>query len=128
MLEPWKQRARQLKCEIYTIYLAYQDSRTPWSTKVLAICVVGYALSPLDLIPDFIPILGYLDDLILLPLGIALVIRLIPPAVLEESRRKAQTTLAQNNPTSWVATALIVGIWLLLILLTGRLLWRMLIA
>ena len=121
----WKTRARQLKRDIYALYLAYQDPRTPWYAKALAIVVVGYAFSPLDLIPDPIPILGYLDDLLLLPLGIALLLRLIPPQVMEESRGKAQALLAQKRPTNWVAAAVIVLIWVLVAGAVAFWLWRL---
>ena len=120
----WKQRARQLKRDIYAIYLAYQDPRTPWYAKLLAICVVGYAFSPIDLIPDPIPILGYLDDLILLPLGIALVLQLIPPVLMEEYRAKAQIAIDKQKPTNWLAAALIVIVWLVVAAFVGRWLWR----
>jgi uncharacterized membrane protein YkvA (DUF1232 family) len=110
----WKQRARHLKREVYALYLACKDPRVPWYARVLALCVVGYAFSPIDLIPDFIPILGHIDDLILIPLGIAAVIKLIPPLVLSESRDKAQALLSQHKPTNWVAAGVIVLIWLLL--------------
>ncbi len=123
-LDAWKQRARQLKREIYALYLAYQDPRTPWIAKVLAICVVGYALSPIDLIPDPIPILGYLDDLLLLPLGIALVLKLIPAVVMDECRIKAQIMLDQKRPANWVAAIIIVAIWVFVAGWIGWLLWR----
>ena len=77
-MQDWKQQARKLKKEIYVIYLACKDSRVPWYARTLAAIVVAYALSPIDLIPDIIPVIGYLDDLILVPLGIILVIRMIP--------------------------------------------------
>ena len=96
----WKARARQLKAEVYALYLAYRDPRVPWYAKVLAACVVGYALSPIDLIPDFIPVLGYLDDLVLIPLGIALTLRLIPPEVLDECRARACAELAEGKPVT----------------------------
>ena len=86
-LARWKMRARQLQAEVYALYLAYRDPRVPWYAKAVAACVVGYALSPIDLIPDFIPVLGYLDDLVLIPLGIALVLRMIPPAVMDRVSR-----------------------------------------
>jgi uncharacterized membrane protein YkvA (DUF1232 family) len=114
MLQHWKQRARRLKAELYALYLAYKDPRTPWYARVVAACVVGYAFSPIDLIPDPIPILGYLDDLVLVPLGIMLAVRLIPPSVLSECRAKAQEGLKQGKPTNWVAAGIIVAIWLLL--------------
>jgi len=90
VIERWKQKTRDLKKETLAIYLAYKDPRVPWYAKLLAACVVGYALSPIDLIPDPIPILGYLDDLVIVPLGIALVVRMIPPEVLQECRQKFQ--------------------------------------
>src|SRR5512135_3141923 len=110
----WKERARQLKTRTYALYLAYQDRRTPWYAKVVAICVVGYLFSPIDLIPDFIPVLGYVDDLLLVPLGIALAIRLIPREVLAECQAKAETMAAMDRPTSRVGALVIIGIWLLL--------------
>jgi uncharacterized membrane protein YkvA (DUF1232 family) len=120
----WKARARQLKAEVYALYLAYRDPRVPWYAKVLAACVVGYALSPIDLIPDFIPVLGYLDDLVLIPLGIALTLRLIPPEVMVECRERARTELATRKPVSRAAAAVILAIWLGLAVLTMMLvLW-----
>ena len=83
-LERWKQRARELKTETYALYLAVKDPRVPWYAKFSALCVVAYALSPIDLIPDFIPVVGYLDDLVLVPIGIALTIKMIPLDVLAE--------------------------------------------
>lgn len=113
-IERWKQRARSLKTELYAIYLAYRDPRVPWYARVVAACVVGYAFSPIDLIPDPIPVLGYLDDLILLPLGIALALRLIPPEVMAESREQAREIMRESRTTNWVAAGVIVVIWLLL--------------
>jgi uncharacterized membrane protein YkvA (DUF1232 family) len=112
--EAWKQRLRQLKAEVYAIYLAYQDPRTPWYARLWAACVVGYAFSPIDLIPDPIPVLGYLDDLVLLPLGAALAIKLIPPNILAECRQQAQVKMSENKPVNWTAAAVIIAIWLLL--------------
>jgi len=111
---PWKQRARQLKAETYALYLAYRDPRTPWFAQIFAAIVVGYAFSPIDLIPDFIPVLGYLDDLVLVPFGIWLALKMIPPEVMAESRARAQETLANGNPVSRAAAVVIVAIWLLL--------------
>ena len=93
----------------------------PWYAKLLAACVVGYAFSPIDLIPDFVPILGYLDDLVLVPLGIALAIKLIPPSVLDECRAKARDLVDSRKPVNRLAAAIIVAIWLLL---AGSLLWK----
>lgn len=110
MLATWKDRARQLKTEVYALYLAYRDPRAPWYARAFAACVVAYAFSPIDLIPDFIPILGYLDDLVLIPLGIALALRMIPPAVMADCRARARAT--EEKPVNWVAAAVIVAIWL----------------
>jgi uncharacterized membrane protein YkvA (DUF1232 family) len=112
--ETWKRRARQLKAETYALFLAYRDRRTPWYARVFAACVVAYAFSPLDLIPDFIPVLGYLDDLILVPLGIALALKMIPPQVMADSRVRAQEFRGQDRPRNWIAAAAIVIIWLAL--------------
>lgn len=116
-MENWKQRARQLKTEIYTIYLAYRDPRVPWYARLFAACVVGYAFSPIDLIPDFIPVLGYIDDLILIPLGITLALKMIPHNVLAECREKAREVLSRGKRTNRAAAAVITGIWLVLAVL-----------
>jgi uncharacterized membrane protein YkvA (DUF1232 family) len=110
----WKQRARGLRAETHAIYLALKDPRTPWYARIFAACVVGYAFSPIDLIPDPIPVLGYLDDLVLVPLGITLAIKILPPPVLAECREKAQAAANQDQPTNWAAGAVVVAIWLLL--------------
>ncbi len=122
-LKAW---AKALKRDVMALYLAMRDPRVPWPAKVLAAMVVGYALSPIDLIPDFIPVLGLLDDLILLPLGILLVIRLIPPAVMAELRDQAAARLDQPRLRGRVAVLVIVGLWLLLALWLGRYLVRQL--
>lgn len=105
-LKDW---ARAIKRDVLAIYLAARDPRTPWYAKALALCVAGYALSPIDLIPDFIPVLGYLDDVIVVPLGILLVVRMIPPDVMAEKRAAAAQVCAR--PANRVAAAVIVGIW-----------------
>jgi uncharacterized membrane protein YkvA (DUF1232 family) len=117
ILERLKQKARQLKQEIYALYLAYRDPRVPLHAKIFAACVVGYAFSPIDLIPDPIPILGYLDDLILIPIGISLAIKMIPAEVMAESRVKASQVLDQGKPVSWVAAGVIAAIWVCLAVL-----------
>ena len=114
MIEGWKQRARWLKTEVYALYLACKDPRVPWHARLLAACVVGYAFSPIDLIPDFIPILGYLDDLILIPLGVVLLLKMIPPTVLAECREKAQVVMSRGIPINWVAGGVIIVLWLFL--------------
>ncbi len=113
-IEQWKQRARQLKVEVYAIYLAYRDPRVPWYARIFAACVVGYAFSPIDLIPDPIPVLGYLDDLVLIPLGVKLALSMIPANVMTESREKAQEIIRQGKPVNRVAAVVIIAIWLLL--------------
>ena len=112
-IETWKQRARQLKTETYAIYLAYKDPRVPWYARLFAACVVGYAFSPIDLIPDFVPVLGYLDDLVMVPLGIALALKMIPAAVMTECRESARELMAQGKPINRTA-AIIIASWLIL--------------
>jgi uncharacterized membrane protein YkvA (DUF1232 family) len=114
--------ARTIKRDAHAVYLAGRDPRTPWYAKVLALCVAGYALSPIDLIPDFIPILGLLDDAIIVPLGIIAVVRMIPADVMTEHR--AAATLAAERPTSRTAALVIVCIWAASIALTGWMAYR----
>jgi len=95
--ERWKRRAGQLKAEVYALYLACKDPRVPWYAKALTAAVVCQALSPIDLIPDFIPVLGYLDDLLLVPLGIALALKMIPEDVMDECREQAREALGQTQ-------------------------------
>jgi|SRR5689334_5303195 uncharacterized membrane protein YkvA (DUF1232 family) len=102
--------ARLIKRDVHALYLAGRDPRVPWYAKALAALVAGYALSPIDLIPDFIPVLGYLDDVILVPLGIAAVIRLIPPDVMAEHR--AMAAAAQERPVSRAAAIAVIVAWL----------------
>ena len=120
--ETWKQRARELKIQIYAIYLAYRDPRVPLYARIFAAGVVGYAFSPIDLIPDPIPILGYLDDLVIVPLGIALALKMIPPDVLAECQEKSREVMRQGKPVNKVAAAIIVAIWILLAVLVVRVL------
>jgi uncharacterized membrane protein YkvA (DUF1232 family) len=114
LLAALKQRALHLKAETFALYLAARDPGTPWYAKLFAAGIVAYAFSPIDLVPDFVPVLGYLDDLILIPLGIALAIKLVPPSVLAECRERAQETIRNGKPVSRVAGAVIVVIWLVL--------------
>ena len=123
-LEGWKQRAKRLKVEVYAIYLAYRDPRVPLHARIFAACVVGYAFSPIDLIPDFIPILGYLDDLVLIPLGIWFALKMIPTEVMAECRARAQEVMKQGKPINRAAAAVIIGIWLLLAALAVALVVR----
>ena len=120
----WRQRVRQLKQETFALYLAYKDPRVPWYARVWLAIVVGYAFSPIDLIPDFVPILGYLDDLILLPLGILIAIKLIPEPVLAECRLKAAAEMGAGPPGGWRTAVLIITIWLILAALLLVVVWR----
>jgi len=107
-----KEWARRLKRETLALYLAVRHPGVPWYAKAWAALVVGYALSPIDLVPDFVPILGYLDDLILIPAGIALAVRLVPAEVMAACRVEAQARLAEGRPRSWLGAAVIVAIWI----------------
>ncbi len=114
LIERWKAQAAKLKTETYALYLAYRDPRVPLHAKLFAALVVGYAFSPVDLIPDFIPVLGYLDDLLLVPLGVKIALRMIPADVMEESRIAAQGLIREGKPVNRTAAVVIVVIWLFL--------------
>ncbi len=120
----WRRWARQLKAETYALYLAYRDPRTPWHARVVAGLVVAYALSPLDLIPDPVPVLGHLDDLVVIPLGILLAVKLIPGEVLADARRRADASVPAAPGRRGLAVVLVA--WALIIvaglLVTVRLL------
>jgi uncharacterized membrane protein YkvA (DUF1232 family) len=117
ILTSLRERARHLKAETFALYLAARHTATPWYAKLMVAAIVAYALSPIDLIPDFVPILGYLDDLVLIPLGVTLSIRMIPPAVMSECRAQAREVMANGKPVSRVAGVVIVLIWLTLVVL-----------
>jgi len=121
--ESWKRRAKALRRDIYALYLAARDPRVPWQAKVIVVGVVAYALSPIDLIPDFIPVVGYLDDLLLLPLGIWLAIRFIPRDVWQDCRSRAASTLAGLPRNLWAA-AVVVIIWIVAAAVCASLMWR----
>jgi uncharacterized membrane protein YkvA (DUF1232 family) len=123
-LRAWQQRASRLRLEVNALYLVYRDPRTPPYARLLAACVMAYALSPVDLIPDFIPVLGHLDDLVLVPLGIALTLRMIPAPVLTDCRAKAQAGLSPDRPASGKAVATVFVLWLLLAALVISLIVR----
>ncbi|MCD6467131.1 MAG: DUF1232 domain-containing protein [Methanomicrobia archaeon] len=116
-----REKAKQLKIDVYALYLAYKDPRVPWHAKIFIALIVGYALSPIDLIPDFIPVLGYLDDLIIIPAGISLSLKMIPKEVLEECRGRAESVEKTKN---WTAAFIIILIWLLLVYLFLRFILR----
>ena len=113
LLADFKQRVGRLKAETFALYLAARHPGTPWYAKLFVAGIVAYSFSPIDLIPDFVPVLGYLDDLILIPMGIALAIRMVPPAVLAECRTRAQEVMAQGKPVNRIAGGIIVVIWII---------------
>jgi uncharacterized membrane protein YkvA (DUF1232 family) len=115
MLEKIKQRGRELKIQIIALSLAYRDPRTPWYAKAWAILVLAYAISPIDLIPDFLPVIGYLDDLLILPLGVVIAVKLVPPQVWEEARAKARLEDEVEHRFGWVGAAMIVAFWLIIL-------------
>ncbi len=114
MIERWRDAARRIRVETYALYLAYRDPRLPWYAKGFAALVVAYAFSPIDLVPDFIPVLGYLDDLILVPVGVALALRMIPPEVMKAARARAADDMAKAGPRSRAGLFIVGIIWLAL--------------
>jgi uncharacterized membrane protein YkvA (DUF1232 family) len=122
MLEKVRQWTRVIKRDTHAVYLAARDARVPWYAKALAFVVAGYAVSPIDLIPDFIPVVGYLDDVILVPIGIALVVKLIPPEIMAEHRSLAAA--AQDRPISRTAAIVVATIWTACAALVGWLCYR----
>ncbi|KKI91012.1 hypothetical protein WQ54_17370 [Bacillus sp. SA1-12] len=122
MLYELKNLAKKLKQSLFVLYLSYKDKRTPWFAKAVAICVVAYAFSPIDLIPDFIPILGYLDDLILVPLGISIALKLIPSDVIQDNWEKAEEIKKNGKPKNWFVGILFIIIWILLAVWIGKIL------
>lgn len=116
MLEKLKSRARTLQADVQALLVAFQDPRTPWAARAMIALVIAYALSPIDLIPDFIPVLGYLDDLILIPAGIALAIRMIPSQVMADSRKATQQDGSKRG-LGMLGAGIIVLIWILAIII-----------
>lgn len=110
-----KERAKRLKSDIPALFLAIKDKETPLIAKILAVCTVGYALSPIDLIPDFIPIMGYIDDLLLLPALVALTVKLIPIEVMEKNRKLSEGMWKDGKPKKWYYGIPVVIIWLIII-------------
>jgi uncharacterized membrane protein YkvA (DUF1232 family) len=119
-----KSYAKKLKQNLFVLYLSYKDSRVPWYAKFVAICVVAYAFSPIDLIPDFIPVLGYLDDLIIVPLGISFALKLIPHLIIEENRVKAEEMRQNGKPKNWFVGIIFIVIWVLLAYWVGTALYE----
>jgi uncharacterized membrane protein YkvA (DUF1232 family) len=116
-LEAWKRRARQLSAQTYTLYLAYRDPRTPWYAKVFAVLIVGYVFSPIDPIPDFIPGVGLLDEMVVVPIGILIAAKMIPKQVMDECREKTREVAEGEKPVSRVAAVVVVAVWLLCVAL-----------
>ena len=111
--ESWKRRARRLKAETYTLYLALRHPRTPWYAKVFVALIVGYVFSPIDPIPDFIPVIGLLDELVVVPIGVIVARKMIPEDVFAECREKAREAAKGEKPVSKVAAVVVVAVWLL---------------
>jgi len=122
VLEKLKSYARQLKQNLFVLYLSYKDKRTPWYAKAVTICVVAYAFSPIDLIPDFIPIVGYLDDLIIVPLGISLALKLIPTNIIDHHQVQAEELRKKGKPKNWFVGFLFILTWIALAVLLGKVL------
>jgi uncharacterized membrane protein YkvA (DUF1232 family) len=112
MMTRLRDRARSLRIETHALWLAYQDPRVPWYAKLAAVCVLAYALSPIDLIPDFIPVVGLLDDLLLLPIGVSVVVRLIPQDVLADCRRAASEASDAPKALGWLGAAAVAAVWM----------------
>ena len=124
-MSAFKARAKQLERETYALYLAYRDPRVPWYARAFAVFVVAYAVSPIDLIPDFIPVIGYLDDLVIIPLGLFLALRMIPPEVMAEARSQAAVASAEGRIKTRAGLAIVVSVWaigaILLVVILARL-------
>jgi len=119
-MQNWRKLARVLRTETYAVYLACKHPLTPWPARALGALVVAYALSPIDLLPDWIPGIGYLDDLVLVPLGISLMLRMIPPRVMDECRDEAARRIGELKPKLWAAAAVIVAMWIVVLVLVAR--------
>jgi uncharacterized membrane protein YkvA (DUF1232 family) len=124
--ELWRQRARQLESETYTLYLAYKDPRVPWYAKAFAALLVGYVFSPIDPIPDFLPVVGLLDELVVVPLGVIVARKMIPEEVLAECRQKSWEATREDKPVKRAAAVVVVAVWLLLAVLAAIVVVRVL--
>jgi uncharacterized membrane protein YkvA (DUF1232 family) len=124
--EAWKRRARQLSAQTYALYLAYRHPRTPWYAKAFAALVVGYVFSPIDPIPDFIPGVGLLDEMVVVPIGVLIAAKMIPRQVMEECQERAREVAEGEKPVSRVAAAVVVAVWLLCVALAVLLAVRVL--
>ena len=116
-LKTWKRWARQLSAQTYAIYLAYRHPKTPWYAKVFAALIVGYVFSPIDPIPDFIPLVGLLDEMVVVPIGVLIVAKMIPRQVMEECQEKARQRAEGEKPVSRAAAVVVVAVWVLCVAL-----------
>lgn len=124
MLEAWRRALGALREQVAALALAYRDPRTPVAAKLVAACVLAYALSPIDLIPDPIPVLGFLDDLLVLPVGMALAVALVPEDVMQECRARARAGTRADLRLGWIGALVVGSLWVLVIVWVGRALWR----
>ncbi|MET3941533.1 uncharacterized membrane protein YkvA (DUF1232 family) [Paenibacillus sp. PvP094] len=120
-----KAMAREIKRNVFVLYLAYKDPRVSWYAKLFAVGVVAYAFSPIDLIPDFIPVLGYLDDLIIVPLGITIALKLIPQEVIRDCRDKAEEIRKKGKPTNWITGGLFILAWIVFAVWIGSICYKL---
>ncbi|PAF33791.1 YkvA family protein [Paenibacillus sp. 7516] len=120
-----KAMAREIKRNVFVLYLAYKDPRVSWYAKLFAVGVVAYAFSPIDLIPDFIPVLGYLDDLIIVPLGITIALKLIPQEVIRDCRDKAEEIRKKGKPTNWITGGLFILVWIVFAVWIGSICYKL---
>ncbi|HEX2965842.1 MAG TPA: YkvA family protein [Syntrophorhabdaceae bacterium] len=121
--DAWKNKAKNLKRDLYALSLAIKEPGVPWYARVFAVVIIGYALSPVDLIPDFIPVLGYVDDIVILPAAILLLIKMIPPDVMEECRQMANAQ-SPGESKHWAAAIIIILLWLTAIYLLMHMIFR----
>lgn len=127
-LENIKEKAKALKKEAFALFIAFKDERTPWYARAFSALVLAYAFSPIDLIPDFIPVLGYLDDLVIIPAGITVALKMIPPDVMADSRKQAETQLQEGKSLGWAGAAIIVLIWGAVLFLVYRLVTNLVVS
>jgi uncharacterized membrane protein YkvA (DUF1232 family) len=113
-MRAWKRKVKALKQDLFILYLAYKDPRISWLLRLFTLCVVAYAFSPIDLIPDFIPIFGYIDDLVLVPLGIYLALKWMPNEIIEEYRAQAKELAKKEKPKNWIVGGLIIFLYVVL--------------
>src|SRR4030065_506546 len=128
MLSSLRAKAKKLESETYALYLAYRDPRTPWHARALAAFVVAYTVSPIDLIPDFIPVIGYLDDLIITPLGLYLALRLLPAEVIADARQQAARASSEGRVKTRAGVAIVLSVWgfgaIVLVVILARLIQK----